>query len=131
MSTFWLGGTPRKVPIEELSQEMYEDRFFMPGIIHGNEDVLICVCLNDSKSGIGDDVDCFDVSYLTKSLILDAERRDPNRGDEFYDYLMSECENFGVYNDGGCDFPELVDAWKEGRRMTNYEICYWAKGFDV
>ena len=30
-----------------ITNEMYSEHFFMPNIIHGSEDIIASVCLND------------------------------------------------------------------------------------
>lgn len=123
---FWLGGEKRIVPEEELKPEMYEDRIFLPGVIHGGEDYLVRVYLNDvANEG---DPDQFVIEYLTKSLILKAYREDPDKEWPFNETLTCEAENYCCYNDGSGDFASLVEAWPQSVIMSNSDLVDWARG---
>ena len=120
MSMFWIGGPERIVPKEELKEEMEQDAIFLPGIIHGGDDYLIDVFLNENES--------FDVYYFTKDLILEAYDHDPSCEDDFWQYLICNCECFGCDNDGSGDFASLVEEWPNTVIMSNSELVAWAKG---
>lgn len=133
MSTFYLGNpNPRIVSPEDLLPEMYEDRYFLPGVIHGGEDYLIRAYLNDShaESGVYSDEEFtdhaqFEVDYITKDLIMEAKEIDPDLGDEFYQHLFgAEC--FGCANDGKSDFSALIDAWPKAMYLSHSELVDWA-----
>lgn len=126
MSIFWLGGPKRIVTPDELKKEMFEDRFFKPGIIHGGEDYLIRVYINDATSE--NEPDEFVVDYLTKDLITKAHTADPMHTEFFEEIINTEAENFGCYNDGTGDFAALVEEWPKAVPMTNDELVSWAVG---
>ena len=123
MSMFWLGGPKKVVSPEDIYSKMYEDRIFLPGVIHGG-DYLVWVYLNDAC----EDGDEFIVSYITKELILEAHQEDPEDGELFYEYLLDEAETFTCRNDGSGDFAAIVEAWPEAVEMDNSELVDWAKG---
>ena len=126
MSIFWLGGEEKIVPDEEIKKEMYEDRIFVPGIIHGGDDYLIRVYLNDvCNEG---DPDEFIVEYLTRDLILEAHEEDPDHADVFYSRLLEGAENFACYNDGSGDFATLIEVWPKSIKMSNSDLVDWAEG---
>lgn len=126
MSIFWIGGPNKIIPDDEIRPEMYEDRIFLPGVIHGGEDYLIRVYLNDVRSE--GEPDEFVAEYLTRSLILKAHDEDPSHEWPFEEILTCEAENFACYNDGSGDFASLVEAWPEAVVMSNADLVDWAKG---
>lgn len=124
MSIFWLGGPNVIIPDTEITREMYDDRYFMPGIIHGNEDTIIRVYLNDA---VGEnDPDEFIVEYLTKDLVNKAHTADPTHQEFFEEILSAEAENFACYNDGSGDFASLWAEWPKAATMTSDELAKWA-----
>lgn len=130
MSFFCLVGGSAKEPYPEdkLKEEMWEDRYFKPGIIHGGEDYMIRVYLNDSHSESGDDHNQFEVEYIGADLILEAANADPSFGDVFNQMLCQELENFCVPSTE-IDFYELCKAWDESIPMTNNELVSWAQNY--
>lgn len=124
MSIFWIGGPNVVIPENEITREMYDDRYFMPGIIHGDEDTIIRVYLNDA---VGEnDPDEFIVEHLTKDLILKAHTADPTHQEFFEETLSTEAENFACYNDASGDFATLWAEWPKAVAMTNDELVKWA-----
>ena len=119
----WLGGPKKVVPSQDMCSEMYEDRIFLPGVIHGG-DYLVWVYLNDAC----EDGDEFIVAYLTKELILEAHKEDPEDDELFYEYLLEGAETFSCRNDGSGDFAAIVEAWPETVEMSNEDLVDWAKG---
>lgn len=128
MSTFWIGGPKRIVMPEELKAEMFEDRYFLPGAIHGGEDYLIRVYLNDAHCDSENDASQFEVEYIGRELIREAYAKDSSLGDEFNSYICSYMESFGCRNDGSGDFASLVEAWPEAVSMSDSDIVAWAGG---
>lgn len=128
MSIFWLGGPNVVIPDNEIKREMYEDRYFKPGIIHGDEDTIIRVYLNDA---VGEnDPDEFIVEHFTKELIQKAHTADPMHQDLFGEILATEAENFACYNDASGDFATLWAEWPKAAALTNDELAKWAEVAD-
>ena len=119
MSIFWLGGKEERIPHKKLKPEMYEDRIFHPGIIHGG-DYLIRVYLNDASED-----DMFAVDYLTRELILQAHKEDPSDGEAFNDIINCRAENFSCENGSG-EFNEIFSHWDQTIPMTNSQLVLWA-----
>ena len=128
MSIFWLGGPNVVIPDNEIKHEMYEDRYFKPGIIHGDEDTIIRVYLNDA---VGEnDPDEFIAEYLTKELIHKAHTADPMHQELFGEILAAKAENFACYNDASGDFATLWAEWPKAAALTNDELAKWAEVAD-
>lgn len=130
MSIFWLDSTPIKVNPQILNEEMFEDRYFLPGKIHGGEDYLIRVYLNDAhyEAEDGSDFDQFEVEYIPASLIIEADELDPLHGDAFRDHIAIHLESFGCPNDGESgEFAAIVEAWPDAIPMTEQDLVDWAK----
>lgn len=128
MSIFWLGGAPEKVSQDKIIPDMFEDRYFLPGVIHGGEDYLIRAYLNDAHCESENDVDQFEIDYITRDLILKAKAEDLSLGDDFYQILF-EAENFCCENDGKSgEFAEIIRTWHESIYMTRTELVNWAEG---
>lgn len=126
MSIFYLGNSEPKIVLpEEILPGMYEDRYFLPGVIHGGEEYLIRVYLNDAHSDEGDDHLQFEVDYITRSIIMEAKEEDPSLGDDFYQHLFN-AENFCCPNDGKSNFSDLVEEWPKAMYMTHSELVAWA-----
>lgn len=119
------GDRGRIVKREELLSEMFEDRFFMPGVIHGNKDMLYGVYLNDAKEGTEEDPDTFELAMITRDTILEAA--DASEG-EFRQLIFTGSESFGCCNDGSSEFCTIVDEWEKSSAMTDDELVRWAKG---
>ena len=126
MSIFWLGGPQVIVPDDQIRPEMYEDMYFLPGVIHGGKDYLIRVYLNDvCEKGEPEE---FTVEYITKELILKAYEEDPSLEGTFYQTLACEAEQFGCYNDASGDFAALIEAWPKAVYLPKSQLVAWAKG---
>lgn len=123
MSIFHIGGPKRIVPKDEIKQEMYEDRYFLPGDIHGG-DYLIRIYLNDAVAE--DDPDEFITEYITAELIKEAYAKDPEGGDVFNSVTYEGAENFACYNDGSGDFASLIEEWPHAIVMSNSDLVDWA-----
>ena len=126
MSIFWLGGAKRFVREEEILPFIYEERFFLPGVIHGGKDYVVNVYLYWAEQGENEGCWAVEVNYYTTALILKAHKADPTHTDYFSDILSSECERFVVENDGTGDFAELTEAWSQSVRMDNDALVKWA-----
>ena len=128
MSIFSIGGRPEKVPQDAILEDMMQDRYFLPGTIHGGEDYLVRVYLNDahSEDSESSDHDQFEIDYITRDLITQAQEEDHSLGDEFYQILF-RAENFCCPNDGESDFASIIEAWPESVYMTHSELVKWAE----
>ena len=87
------GNKGRVVKEEEHLPDMFKDRFFMPGILHGNEDMLYGVYLNDAKQGTEEDPDTFELAMITRDAILEAAKAPEG---EFRQLIFTRSECFGV-----------------------------------
>lgn len=129
MSLCWLGcDNPRIVPKEELKEEMWSERFFLPGTVHESRNHLIRVYLSDAHGNEEGDPELLEIEYLTKNLILGAAREDPSLGEEFNNILNSDMEAFYCTNTGDDEFSTWIERWPEAIPMTNKELLAWAKG---
>lgn len=129
MSIFWLGGKEEIFPSEELEPMRGRIRYFRPGIIHGCEEHLIRVSLNEDRGeGYPEE---FEVEYLWRDDILAAANEDPTLTDKFWDYLQEHAENFGAENDGTGDFYSLCEEWPKSVAMTAQELVRWAKKLET
>jgi hypothetical protein len=128
MSIFSLGGNAVNVPEKAILEEMYQDRYFLPGTIHGG-DYLIRVYLNDAhcESEPACDHYQFEIDYITKELITEARTIDPSLEEEFYEHLFN-AENFCARNDGSGDFVSLIEEWPASEYLTHSELVKWAEG---
>lgn len=126
MSIFWLNSGNTPVSGDSLFPEMHEDRYFLPGIIHGGTDYLIRVYLVDN----GCLPEQFDVSFISRDLILSAKGHDPSLGESFGCQLDECCINYGCYNEGDqCgDFRTLVANWPKSVEMSPEDLVGWAEG---
>lgn len=129
MSIFWIGNEYEMVPPDRLLPEMWEDRYFLPGILHGDDDYVIRVYLNDAhgENPACNDHDQFEAEYIDRDLILKAAKEDPSYGDIFNEVIAEGLESFGIPNDGDHDFNEIFKAWDESVPLTNEELVYWAE----
>lgn len=118
------GSKGRVIKEEELLPEMFEDRFFLPGIIHGNEDMLYGVYLNDAKEGTAEDPDTFELVMITRETILEAAKAPKG---EFRQLIFAESESFGCCNDGSSEFSTIVDEWVKSSAMIDEQLICWAK----
>lgn len=118
------GNKGRVVKEEELLPDMFKDRFFMPGILHGNEDMLYGVYLNDAKQGTEEDPDTFELAMITRDTILEAAKAPEG---EFRQLIFTRSECFGCCNDGSSEFSAIVDEWEKSSAMTDAELICWAE----
>ena len=65
----------------------------MPGILHGNEDMLYGVYLNGAKQGTEEDPDTFELAMITRDAILEAAKAPEG---EFRQLIFTRSECFGV-----------------------------------
>lgn len=130
MSIFCIGTAPgRVIPVSEYNIIMEEDRFFLPGIIHGGEYLIQAYAYS------GETCDKIEVSYLTPYDIISAQNEataadDTFNPDKFTDILNETAENFICENtpDDPC-FAELNSQWANSKTMTPDEIIEWAKQY--
>lgn len=134
MSNFCLGGGEGPVvSSDRLASEMWGvEKYFVPGIIHGTEDRILRVSLNEGAGY----TENFLVEYLGKSTILEATTIDGDACgniahvplDDFEELLCQNAQAFCVDNNGNLDFERLVEAWKYGTTLSVAELISWAEG---
>ena len=132
MSIFWIGGEERVVPCDEV-YTTENDVFFLPGIIHGSEHMLIqawgyCNGERAEDERIG-------LNYLCASQILEwaAKATDENGNlnhEAFCEYINDEAENFVVDNDGSGDFASINEVWNLGLPWDYADVIAWAKTYE-
>ena len=129
MSICWIGDNSVKIDSELLTGEMFEGRYFLPGIVHGDENYLICIYLNDAHYDDEEagEYDQFEIEYIWRDLILDADVKDPSHGEVFNEIIAAGLESFGCPNDGEGDFADWFEAWPDAIKMSNDDIVKWAK----
>lgn len=100
-----------------ITNEMYSEHFFMPNIIHGSEDIIASVCLNDEDNWI--------IEYISKDSIIKAK---DETMEDFYEALDEEAGVFIVEN--GTDyFKEMCELWTVyAEPMSKEDLVSWAKG---
>ncbi len=130
MSVFWLGGPEGViVPSEEL-KTTEEDRYFMPGVIHGSEDYIIQVYY--WSNGEGPENDRIGAKYLWAASVLDwakeATNEDGSLNKEIFEELINEnAEEFVIDNDGTGDFVTLNEEWDKALALDYQEVISWAQ----
>lgn len=111
------------VPPEKLEKEMYTNRYFTPGIIHGGDNFLIRVHLNNNGTGQSDQ---FIVEYISKDLIIRADREDPSHQKKFDKIIEEGLVSFASTNGTG-EFLSLFEMWPEAVKMNRCDLVAWAK----
>lgn len=130
MSVFWIGGPEGIiVPMDQINATE-EDRYFLPGVIHGGEDYLIQVYeWNNDGTPEGERIGA---RYLYASDILDwAKEATMDDGslnkDIFSECINEESEEFVVENDGTGDFVTLNEDWDKALPLSYEEVISWAE----
>lgn len=130
MSIFWIGGPEGIiVPTEDIKFNPDEDRYFMPGAIHGSEDYIIQAYY--WSNGEGPECDRIGVKYLYANSILEWARESVNEHgfldeDVFAELINDNAEEFVVENDGTGDFVSLNEAWSNSFALSYQDIVSWA-----
>ncbi|MBQ2389645.1 MAG: hypothetical protein II305_06295 [Clostridia bacterium] len=131
MSIFCIGGPEGViVPEHELKFTPDEDRYFLPGIIHGSEDYLIQAYYWSNDEGPkGDRIG---LKYLHAEHILAwAEESTDNHGhldtECFEELINEEAEEFVIENDGDGEFCSLNEVWDKSVNLDYEDIINWAK----
>lgn len=129
MSVFWVGGPEGIiVPTDEINTTE-EDRYFLPGIIHGGENYIIQVW--GWNSGSGEKDECIGVKYLFATDILNWAKeaaRDGSLDEELFGELINEkAEEFTVGNDGTGDFVTINEVWDQSLTLSYNEVITWAR----
>lgn len=127
MSIFCLGTPPgRVIPVSEYNITMDEDRYFLPGIIHGGKYLIQVYAYS------GDAYDKIEASYLTPDNIIRAKKEATDvdgsfNPDRFTDALNEIVENFLCENkpNDPC-FAVLNEQWANSKTMSPKEIIEWA-----
>lgn len=131
MSIFSIGGHQGIiVEAADLKPIEDDDRYFMPGIIHGGEDYIIQAYYWSNDEGpAGDRIGA---RYLYASDILDwANEASTVSGsldeERFTELINAKSEEFVVLNNGTGDFVSLNDCWAQARPLSYQEIISWAE----
>lgn len=129
MSSFWIGGPEGViVPANEI-KATEEDRYFMPGIIHGSEDYIIQAYY--WSQGEGPECDRIGVKYLWASSVAEWAKKAANEDGSFnkdiFEELINErAEEFVLENDGTGDFYSMNEVWDQSQAMSYSEVISWA-----
>ncbi len=130
MSIFWIGG-PKGiiVPAEEIKFNPDEDRYFMPGAIHGSEDYIIQSYY--WSNGEGSENDRIGIKYLYADSIVGWSKEAVDEHgvldeDVFAELINDNAEEFVVENDGTGDFVSLNEAWSKAFALSYRDIISWA-----
>lgn len=130
MSIFWLGGPQGViVPIKDI-KATEEDRYFMPGIIHGGESYIIQVY--GWSTGPRPEDERIAARYLFIDDILAwAKESSDSAGildhDVFEELINEKSEEFVVENDGSGEFVTLNNTWHQAIVLSYEEIVSWAQ----
>lgn len=130
MSIFSIGG-PSGIIVAESDLKMTEDdRYFMPGIIHGGEDYIIQAYYWSNNEGpAGDRIGA---RYLSATEILDwAKEASAASGaldkSKFTNLINERSEEFIILNDGTGDFVTLNEWWAQALPLSHEEVISWAQ----
>lgn len=129
MSIFWIGGPEGVIVPEDEINATEEDRYFMPGIIHGSEDYIIQVYY--WSNGEGPEGDRIGAKYLWADSVLEwakeAENEDGSLNHAVFEELINEhAEEFVLENDGTGDFVTLNTVWNEALALNYSDVISWA-----
>lgn len=130
MSIFCVGGPEGIIVSNDELRTTEEDRYFLPGIIHGGESYIVQVWgWNNEGTPEGERIG---VKYLFASDILTwAERATSSDGtfssEIFEDFLNENAEEFVVMNDGTGDFVTLNEEWNQALSWDYKDVISWAQ----
>lgn len=128
---FWIDGPKEVIPEEKITMKEDENRYFVPGTIHGGDYLIQVYYCSNGSSPQGDRIG---VKYLCPTDILDWEKRakEPDgvfNKDIFEELLNEEAEEYVVENDGSGDFATLVEQWGNSHVWNYEEVIRWAKEY--
>lgn len=129
MSIFWIGGPEGVIVPEDEINATEEDRYFMPGIIHGSEDYIIQVYY--WSNGEGPAGDRIGAKYLWAASVLEwvkeAESEDGSFNHAVFEELINNyAEEFVLENDGTGDFVTLNTVWDQALPLSYSDVIKWA-----
>lgn len=129
MAIFWIGGPEGViVPSEELNTTD-DDRYFLPGVIHGSEEYIIqASAYNNDGTAEGEKIH---IRYLYAVDILEWVKQSMNDNgtlncDAFEECLCESRDQFIVDNDGSGDFVSLNNVWDKSISMDYADLVVWA-----
>lgn len=130
MSIFCVGGPEGIIVPTAQINTAEEDRYFLPGIIHGGEDYIIQVW--GWNAGSDEQGERIGAKYLFATDILDwAKEATGENGclnEEIFAELINErAEEFVVENDGTGDFVTLNSVWDKALPWNYAEVIAWAE----
>lgn len=130
MSIFWIGGPEGIIlPLEKMNTTE-EDRYFLPGVIHGGENYMIQVyAWNNDGTPEGERIGA---KYLFVEDILEWAKEATMEDGSFNSDIFEECinegaEEFVIENDGTGDFVSLNEKWGEAKSWDYARVISWAE----
>ena len=130
MAIFWLGG-PEGTIVQDSESNISpdEDRYFLPGIIHGGDDYVIEANAYNNDGGAENEK--IHIRYLYATDILEwAKASLTDKGtlnEELFDECLCETRNqFIVDNDGSGEYFSLNEVWDQSIPMSHSELILWA-----
>lgn len=128
---FWIDGPKEVIPEEKITMKEGEDRYFVPGTIHGGDYLIQVYYWSNDSSPKGDRIG---VKYLYPTDILVWEKEATEaKGvfdkDIFEELVNQEAKEYVVENDGSSDFATLVKQWGNSYVWNYEEVIHWAKEY--
>lgn len=128
---FWLDGPNEIIPEERICMKEDENRYFVPGTIHGGDYLIQAYYWCNDNRPQGDRIG---LKYLYPTDILEWElqSRDATgvfQEDVFEELINEKAEEYIVENDGSGDFASLVKHWENSHAWSYEEALHWAKEF--
>lgn len=130
MSIFWIGGPEGIIVPTENIKATEDDRYFMPGILHGTEDYILQSYY--WSNGEGPENDRIGIKYLWASSVLEwaqeATNKDGSLNEAIFAELINEhAEEFVVENDGTGDFVSINEVWDQALALSYTDVIAWAQ----
>lgn len=128
---FWIDGPKEVIPEDKITMKEDENRYFVPGTIHGGDHLIQVYYWSNGSSPQGDRIG---VKYLYPTDILVWEKEATEaKGvfdkDIFEELVNQEAKEYVVENDGSGDFATLVEQWGNSHVWNYEEVIHWAKEY--
>ena len=132
MSVFWIGGPEGVIVPQNEIKGTEEDRYFMPGIIHGSEDYIIQAYY--WSHGEGPEHDRIGVKHLYASSIAEWAKEATSKDGifnkaAFEEIINNRAEEFVLENDGTGDFYSVNEVWDQAMALSYSEVISWANEY--